>query len=89
VERHPAPGLLGVVLSLGFRAFENRVLAWYYGLRRARRGASQGGRAMSVAVEVCGLCMVHTRLRGHVHTQISRPSGTRARRPPRAPGRPP
>jgi ABC-type nitrate/sulfonate/bicarbonate transport system permease component len=33
-------GLLGVILSLGFRAFENRVLAWYYGLRRARRGAS-------------------------------------------------
>jgi ABC-type nitrate/sulfonate/bicarbonate transport system permease component len=33
-------GLLGVVLSLGFRAFENRVLAWYYGLRRAERGRS-------------------------------------------------
>jgi ABC-type nitrate/sulfonate/bicarbonate transport system permease component len=33
-------GLLGVILSLGFRAFEHRVLAWYYGLRRARRGAS-------------------------------------------------
>jgi ABC-type nitrate/sulfonate/bicarbonate transport system permease component len=31
-------GLLGVILSLGFRAFENRVLAWYYGLRRAQRG---------------------------------------------------
>jgi ABC-type nitrate/sulfonate/bicarbonate transport system permease component len=33
-------GLLGVLLSFGFRAFENRVLAWYYGLRRAQRGAS-------------------------------------------------
>jgi ABC-type nitrate/sulfonate/bicarbonate transport system permease component len=33
-------GLLGVILSLGFRAFEHRVLAWYYGLRRVRRGAS-------------------------------------------------
>jgi ABC-type nitrate/sulfonate/bicarbonate transport system permease component len=33
-------GLLGVILSLGFGAFEHRVLAWYYGLRRARRGAS-------------------------------------------------
>jgi ABC-type nitrate/sulfonate/bicarbonate transport system permease component len=33
-------GLLGVVLSLGFRVFENRVLAWYHGLRRARRGPS-------------------------------------------------
>ena len=31
-------GLLGVVLSLAFRLFENRVLAWYYGLRRAQRG---------------------------------------------------
>jgi ABC-type nitrate/sulfonate/bicarbonate transport system permease component len=31
-------GLLGVVLSLVFRLFENRVLAWYYGLRRAQRG---------------------------------------------------
>jgi ABC-type nitrate/sulfonate/bicarbonate transport system permease component len=33
-------GLLGVILSLGFRAFENRILAWYYGLRRAQRGTS-------------------------------------------------
>jgi ABC-type nitrate/sulfonate/bicarbonate transport system permease component len=33
-------GLLGVLLSFGFRAFENRVPAWYYGLRRAQRGAS-------------------------------------------------
>jgi ABC-type nitrate/sulfonate/bicarbonate transport system permease component len=33
-------GLLGVLLSLGFRVFEHRVLAWYHGLRRAQRGAS-------------------------------------------------
>jgi ABC-type proline/glycine betaine transport system permease subunit len=32
--------LLGVALSLAFRVFENRVLSWYYGLRRAQRGPS-------------------------------------------------
>jgi len=30
-------GLLGVALSLLFRVFENRTLAWYHGLRRAQR----------------------------------------------------
>jgi ABC-type nitrate/sulfonate/bicarbonate transport system permease component len=30
-------GLLGFVLSLLFRFTENRVLAWYHGLRRAQR----------------------------------------------------
>jgi hypothetical protein len=29
-----------VALSLAFRGFENRVLSWYYGLRRAQRGPS-------------------------------------------------
>jgi ABC-type nitrate/sulfonate/bicarbonate transport system permease component len=33
-------GLLGVVLSFGFRLVENRVLSWYHGLRRAQRGPS-------------------------------------------------
>jgi ABC-type nitrate/sulfonate/bicarbonate transport system permease component len=33
-------GLLGVALSLAFRVFENRVLSWYYGLRRVQRGPS-------------------------------------------------
>jgi ABC-type nitrate/sulfonate/bicarbonate transport system permease component len=33
-------GLLGVALSLAFRGFEGRVLAWYHGLRRAQRGPS-------------------------------------------------
>jgi ABC-type nitrate/sulfonate/bicarbonate transport system permease component len=33
-------GLLGVVLSFGFRLVENRVLSWYQGLRRAQRGPS-------------------------------------------------
>jgi ABC-type nitrate/sulfonate/bicarbonate transport system permease component len=33
-------GLLGVLLSLGFRLFERRVLFWYHGLRRVRRGPS-------------------------------------------------
>ncbi|MFD1824613.1 ABC transporter permease [Mumia zhuanghuii] len=32
-------GLIGVVLSAIFRIVENRALAWYYGLRRADRGA--------------------------------------------------
>jgi ABC-type nitrate/sulfonate/bicarbonate transport system permease component len=32
-------GLLGFLLSLLFRLVENRWLAWYYGLRRAQRGA--------------------------------------------------
>jgi ABC-type nitrate/sulfonate/bicarbonate transport system permease component len=31
-------GVLGVVLSLLFRVFESRTLAWYEGLRRAQRG---------------------------------------------------
>jgi ABC-type nitrate/sulfonate/bicarbonate transport system permease component len=31
-------GLLGVALSLAFRVFERRVLAWYHGLRRVERG---------------------------------------------------
>jgi ABC-type nitrate/sulfonate/bicarbonate transport system permease component len=30
-------GLLGLLLALLFRAVENRVLAWYHGLRRAHR----------------------------------------------------
>jgi ABC-type nitrate/sulfonate/bicarbonate transport system permease component len=30
-------GLLGFVLSLLFRLAENRILAWYHGLRRAQR----------------------------------------------------
>ncbi len=30
-------GVLGVLLSLLFRVFENRTLAWYHGLRRAQR----------------------------------------------------
>jgi ABC-type nitrate/sulfonate/bicarbonate transport system permease component len=33
-------GLLGVVLSLGFRGLERWVLGWYHGLRRAQRGPS-------------------------------------------------
>lgn len=33
-------GLLGVALSLIFRAVERPVLAWYYGLRRAQRGGN-------------------------------------------------
>jgi ABC-type nitrate/sulfonate/bicarbonate transport system permease component len=33
-------GLLGVALSLAFRVFERRVLAWYHGLRRVERGPS-------------------------------------------------
>ena len=33
-------GLLGVTLALLFRVFENRTLAWYYGLRRAQRDGS-------------------------------------------------
>lgn len=33
-------GLIGVVLSLIFRVVENRVLAWYHGLRAAERAAS-------------------------------------------------
>jgi ABC-type nitrate/sulfonate/bicarbonate transport system permease component len=33
-------GLLGVARSLAFRVFENRVLSWDYGLRRAQRGPS-------------------------------------------------
>jgi ABC-type nitrate/sulfonate/bicarbonate transport system permease component len=33
-------GLLGVALSLALRVFENRVLSWYYDLRRAQRGPS-------------------------------------------------
>jgi ABC-type nitrate/sulfonate/bicarbonate transport system permease component len=33
-------GLLGVVLSFGFRLAENRVLSWYQGLRQAQRGPS-------------------------------------------------
>ena len=33
-------GLLGVVLSFGFRLAENRVLSWYHGLRRAQRDPS-------------------------------------------------
>lgn len=32
-------GLLGVVLALLFRVFEDATLAWYHGLRRARRGS--------------------------------------------------
>jgi ABC-type nitrate/sulfonate/bicarbonate transport system permease component len=32
-------GLLGVALSLGFRAVEARVLGWYHGLRAAQRGS--------------------------------------------------
>jgi ABC-type nitrate/sulfonate/bicarbonate transport system permease component len=32
-------GLLGVLLSLGFRAVEARVLGWYHGLRAAQRGS--------------------------------------------------
>ncbi len=32
-------GLLGVVLSLGFRVVEARVLGWYHGLRAAQRGS--------------------------------------------------
>jgi ABC-type nitrate/sulfonate/bicarbonate transport system permease component len=31
-------GLIGVLLSLAFRALEARVLAWYYHLRRSERG---------------------------------------------------
>jgi ABC-type nitrate/sulfonate/bicarbonate transport system permease component len=31
-------GLLGVLLSLAFRAFEARALGWYHGLRRPQRG---------------------------------------------------
>jgi ABC-type nitrate/sulfonate/bicarbonate transport system permease component len=31
-------GLLGVALSLLFRAVENRVLSWYFGQRQAQRG---------------------------------------------------
>ena len=33
-------GILGVVLSVLFRVFEQRTLAWYYGLRRAQRDGS-------------------------------------------------
>ena len=33
-------GLLGVVLSVLFRVFEQRTLAWYHGLRRAQRDGS-------------------------------------------------
>jgi ABC-type nitrate/sulfonate/bicarbonate transport system permease component len=33
-------GVLGVVLSLGFRVFEARALRWYHELRRPQRGAS-------------------------------------------------
>ena len=33
-------GLLGVILALLFRLAENRILAWYKGLRRAQRSAS-------------------------------------------------
>ena len=33
-------GLLGFALALLMRAFERRVLYWYYGLRRAQRGGS-------------------------------------------------
>jgi len=33
-------GLLGVLLSIAFRAVESRMLAWYFGLRRAQRGSS-------------------------------------------------
>jgi ABC-type nitrate/sulfonate/bicarbonate transport system permease component len=33
-------GLLGVGLSLAFRAVEHRVLGWYHGLRAAQRGPS-------------------------------------------------
>ena len=33
-------GLIGVLLSLAFRAVENRMLAWYFNLRRAQRGSS-------------------------------------------------
>ena len=32
-------GLLGVLLSLGFRAVEARVLGWYHGLRAVARGS--------------------------------------------------
>jgi ABC-type nitrate/sulfonate/bicarbonate transport system permease component len=31
-------GLIGVLLSLLFRAVERRVLVWYYGVRAAERG---------------------------------------------------
>ncbi len=33
-------GILGVVLSVLFRVFEQRTLAWYHGLRRAQRDGS-------------------------------------------------
>jgi ABC-type nitrate/sulfonate/bicarbonate transport system permease component len=33
-------GLVGVLLSIVFRVVENRMLAWYFGLRRAQRGSS-------------------------------------------------
>jgi ABC-type nitrate/sulfonate/bicarbonate transport system permease component len=33
-------GLLGVVLSLGFRLVERRLLSWYHGLRRLQRAPS-------------------------------------------------
>lgn len=33
-------GLIGVALSLLFRLVESRVLAWYFGFRRAQRGGS-------------------------------------------------
>jgi hypothetical protein len=47
---------LGVVLPLGFRVLEHRVLAWYHGLRRAQLGASWKDRgAMSKTLEVRGL----------------------------------
>jgi ABC-type nitrate/sulfonate/bicarbonate transport system permease component len=35
-------GLVGVLLSLAFRAVEGRVLAWYYSLRRSHRGEPTG-----------------------------------------------
>jgi ABC-type nitrate/sulfonate/bicarbonate transport system permease component len=33
-------GILGVLLSVLFRVFEQRTLAWYHGLRRAQRDGS-------------------------------------------------
>lgn len=32
-------GLIGILLSLIFRVFENRVLRWYHGVRRSEKGA--------------------------------------------------
>ena len=39
-DSHRLLGLPGVILWRGFRAFENRVLDWYYGLRRTSGGTS-------------------------------------------------